>query len=110
MLAPGKIYIGRRVRLEANFSIDEVDVDPTTVTLKTKSPCGTETTYEYDSGDDDSPVAKTSAGDYYCDVTPDEAGRWWYRWETTGTNTADASEGNFLVQTSSFYDDATDYS
>lgn len=98
MLAPGKIYVGRQVRLPANFSRDGSDVDPTTVTLKLRSPCGVETTYTY--ADDD--ITRTSAGDYYIDVTPTEGGRWWYRWETTGTDTTDASEGNFVAQESPF--------
>lgn len=109
MLAPGKIYVGRKVRLEINLSVDDVDTDPDTLELTVRSPCGTETTYEYDSEDEDTVVVKTSAGDYYCDVTPDEPGRWWWRWVSTGTTTADASEGNFIVQDAPFHDDVWDY-
>ena len=98
MLAPGKIYVGRPIRIAANFSRDDVDVDPDTVSLLTRSPCGTETTYTYADAD----ITKTSAGDYYIDITPTESGRWFYRWETTGTDTTDAEEGNFLVQVSPF--------
>jgi hypothetical protein len=98
MLAPGKTYIGRPVRIPVNFQVDDVDVDPDEVTLKTRSPCGTETSYVYS----DAEVTRSSAGDYYVDVTPNEAGRWWYRWESTGTGTTDAFEGDFIVQASPF--------
>lgn len=107
MLAPGKIYVSRKVRLEINLQVDGVDTDPTTLALTVRAPSGTETTYTYSAGS--TVVVKTSAGDYYCDVTPDEPGRWWWRWVSTGTTTADASEGNFLVQDAPFHDDVWDY-
>lgn len=107
MLTPGRIYINTSLRLYVNLQDEDgVDVDPTTVLIKTKSPAGAETTYTY--GDDDE-VGKSSVGDYYVDLTPDEAGRWRYRWETTGTDTTIAVEGDFLVQASAFYDDNSDY-
>ena len=108
-LRPGKIYIGRPVRLTVNFNVDDTDVDPTTVVLRVMSPDRVETTYTYAVAG--TTVQRSSAGDYYCDVTPDVAGRWYYRWQGTGTDTTDASEGDFLVQTSIFYDDLpfTDY-
>jgi hypothetical protein len=101
MIRPGKIFIGRPVRLNINFSIDDVDVDPTDVTLDVMSPSAVKTTYTYDEGT----VYRSSAGDYYCDVTPTEAGRWSFRWSSTGTTTTDAQEDYFLVQTSPFYAD-----
>jgi hypothetical protein len=107
-LAPGKIYIGRPNRLTVNYNRDGSDVDPDEVTLRIMSPSRTETSYVYDGGDGD--VTKTSAGDYYYDVVPDEAGRWFFRWEATGDDTTDATEGDFLVQTSVFYDNLSDYS
>jgi hypothetical protein len=102
MHVPGRIYVGRVFRVMANFSRDEVDVDPDTVKLRVLSPSGVESEYTYVVDSASSAVVKTSAGDYYCDVTPDESGRWFYRWETTGTNLTDASEGSFLVQYSQF--------
>lgn len=99
---PGKHYVNSPIRLTINFQTDEgVDTDPSTVTLKLRSPCGIETSYVYLTDDE---VQQTDAGDYTCDVTPDEAGRWQYRWETTGTGTTIAEEGDFLVQYSAFYD------
>lgn len=106
-LAPGRIYIGRPNRLSVNFNVDGSDVDPDEVTLRVMSPCGIETEYVYDGGSGD--ITKASVGDYYYEVIPDEPGRWFFRWEATGTDTTDASEGDFLVQDSPFFSFATDY-
>lgn len=108
MLSPGKVFVNRPIRLKANFSIDGEDTDPTDVTLRLMSPSRVETSYTYSDED----VERSSAGDFYCDVTPDEAGRWFYRWQSTGTGTTDAFEGDFLVQDSQFYQDwpSSDYS
>ena len=109
MLTPGKYYINTVMRLTVNFQNDSAaDVDPTTVTFKTMSPSGTETSYVYLT---DSEIQKESVGDYYADITPDEAGRWFFRWVTTGTGTTIAIEGDFLVQDSAFFqNDARGYS
>ena len=103
MLTPGKIYIGRVVRLSANFQVSDADTDPATVELKTRSPCGVEATYTYAAAD----ITKTSVGDYYIDVTPDEPGRWAFKWTTTTPD--DVSEGDFLVQDSPFFAWNPDY-
>ena len=105
---PGKYYVNTVVRLTVNFEEDDGDdVDPTTVTFKTMSPSWVETSYVYGTDDE---VQKASVGNYTADVTPDEAGRWRFRWETTGTGTTIAVEGDFLVQYSAFYDDVfSDY-
>ena len=101
MPLPGKNYIGSVVRLAINFSNDSfVDVDPTTVAIKVMSPSGIETTYTYDEDDE---LLFLDTGDYLIDITPNEPGRWFYCWITTGTNLATALEGNFVVQDSPFY-------
>lgn len=102
MLAPGKRYVNSPVALTANFqSAAGSDVDPTTVTLRTMSPSRVEETYVYGT---DSELVRDNTGDYTGTITPDEAGRWHYRWQTTGTNLVVADEGNFLVQSSEFFD------
>jgi hypothetical protein len=108
-LAPGKDYINSPVRVGIHFeNSDGDDIDPTTVGFKTKSPSGIETTYVYGT---DSEIAQIDTGDFYAEVTPDEAGRWFYRWYTTGTNKTIAQEGNFLIQDSPFFDSwPVDYS
>ncbi len=101
MLAPGKHYINSPIALTANFqSAAGSDVDPTTVTLRVMSPCRIETSYVYGTAAE---VVRDNTGDYTATITPDSAGRWSFRWQTTGTNLIIASEGNFLVQDSPFF-------
>lgn len=107
VMRPGRLYVNTLVRLEANFRNDEgTDVDPTTVAIRVLSPSKVETTYTYGT---DAEVTKSSVGDYAADITPDESGRWHFRWQTTGSGTTLAFEGDFIVQASPFYDDLTDY-
>lgn len=102
---PGKHYVNSPLRLSINFQNDSgVDTDPTTVALDLRAPSGAETSYVYLTDDE---LQQTDAGDYTCDVTPDEAGRWFYRWRTTGTGTQLREFGDFLVQYSPFDDDNT---
>lgn len=101
MLAPGLIFIGSELTISASFQdADGVAVDPDTVTFKAMSPSGVQSSYVYQTDDE---VERESAGNYNATVTPDEPGRWFYRWITTGTGKVIASEGNFLVQDSPFY-------
>jgi hypothetical protein len=100
MLKNGRVAPGTPFRVTCNFEDGEGDdVDPTTVTLKTISPCGTERSYVYGT---DSEVQKDSTGNYYGDITPDRAGRWRFRWESTGAFTTTAIEDSFIVQASQF--------
>lgn len=104
MLTPGDNYVNSPVTIAANFQTrDGDDVDPDTVTLKLFSPSQTETSYVYQTDDE---LVRVDTGDYYIDVTPDESGRWFYRWETTGANKTIGLEGSFVVKASVFYDDA----
>jgi len=102
MRTPGKFYVNTVMRLEATFENDDgTAVDPDTVKFRTYAPSGATATYTY--GDDDE-VQRESTGNYTADITPDEAGRWHYRWETTGTGTTIALESDFLIQESAFFD------
>lgn len=102
-LVPGKYYVGSVVRLTINYQNDAgTDVDPTTVAIRVMSPCGVQTTYTYGT---DAEVGKSSVGDYYADITPDETGRWHYRWVSTGAGTTLVEDGRFQVQGSPFDDD-----
>ena len=109
MLTPGKYYINTSMRLTMAFEdADGNDVDPTTVTFKTMSPSWVETSYVYGTDDE---LLRASEGHYTADIVPDEAGRWHFRWVTTGTGTTIAIEGDFLVQDSAFFqNDARGYS
>lgn len=107
-LYPGRRYVGDTVRLAVNWqNEDGTDLDPSTdTTLKTYSPSGTTTTYNFS----DTDVTKADTGDYYVEIVPDESGRWHYRWIATGTGTAKVLEGSFMVQSSVFENDpTTDY-
>ncbi len=101
MLAPGKTYVNDTITININFQNDAgTDVDPTTVTFKTRSPCGVETSYVYGT---DAEITKSSVGDYTATIIPTEPGRWYFRWVSTGTGTARIVAGNFLVQDSPFF-------
>jgi hypothetical protein len=102
-LTPGKIWPGSPFRLTNTYTDDTGDyVDPTTVTLKTIDPNGTEATYVYGT---DTEVGRSGTGRYFADITLSRGGRWFYRWITTGDGTAIANEGDILVQRSPFVDD-----
>ena len=102
MLAPGKYYNGTEIRLTIAFTDSSGDaVDPDTVTFSTFSPCSTKADYVYGT---DSEVQKASTGNYTADISPDESGRWYYRWETTGTGKKIVKEGSFVIQDSKFVD------
>ena len=107
MLAPGKHYVNAPITLAVHLE-DEAgnDYDPTTVTLKTLDPFGAMLSYVYGT---DNEIGRVDSGNYTGDITPDSAGRWRYRWETTGGVVVE--EGDFLVQDSGFYPwaDALDY-
>lgn len=72
---------GDLVRLSVAFvNSAGTATDPTTVTLKVKTPAGAISTYTYAL----SQVTKSATGSYYKDVSLNVSGRWWYRWEGTG--------------------------
>ncbi len=105
-LYPGRIYPETTLRLTVTFAdSDGAAVDPSMVTFSTCSPCGTQVSYVYGT---DSEVGKSAVGNYYADIVPDESGRWFFRWKTTGTGTALVDEGNFIVQASKFAGDWPD--
>lgn len=106
-IAPGRHYVNSPIRLRINLTDDDGnDYDPTTVTFKTIDPFGAEISYVYGT---DSEVTRIDSGNYAADVTPDNSGRWLFRWSTTGG--VIALEGDFLVQESGFYpwDGTADY-
>jgi hypothetical protein len=89
--------VGDLVRITGTFSVAGVATDPTTVTLKVRTPSGAVSTYTYAGGG----VTKDATGVYRRDVSATEPGRWLYRWEGTGTAEA-AEEGSFDVEMSAF--------
>lgn len=98
MIRPGKIYPGTSLSLTATFTDDAGALDdPTTITFKTCDPNGTILSYVYGT---DSELTRTSIGLYAAEISPDRAGRWHVRWETTGQ--VSAYEDTFIVQDSPF--------
>jgi hypothetical protein len=84
---------GDLVRLGNTFTnFAGVGTNPTTVTLTVRDP----------SGNDSTPSATSDgSGVYHYDLTLDEAGTWYYKWQGTGTIVA-VSEGTIIVQASYF--------
>lgn len=102
MMRPGRIFVNTEVRLEARFFDDsDADTDPTTIKLYLYDPNGTQTIYTYQTDDE---LGRYNTGDYYCDVTPDQSGRWFWRWEATGSVSTVAQEGNFIVDYSPHFE------
>jgi len=89
--------INDRVRVAATFSAGGVNTDPATITLKVQDPSRNDTTYTYALVT----VTRSAAGEYYKEITVDEAGYWYYRWEGTGAVVA-AGEGYFMIRESQF--------
>lgn len=84
--------VGDLVRIVANFTINGVPSDPTSIAVRILSPSGAEST----------PTAsKDSAGAYHVDVNANAPGNWFYRITSTGTAQA-AAEGSFTVRASRF--------
>lgn len=87
--------LGDLIRVIATFR--EADtralIDPDAVFLSVLSPAGVLTTYEYGVGVD---IVNDSVGIYHSDISADEAGRYYYRWWSTGDGQA-ATEKYFDV-------------
>lgn len=80
---------GQLIRLFASFSLDGALTDPTTVTVKYKTPTGTSTTLVYPT---DFAVVKDGVGNYHLDLNLNAGGTWYFRWEATGTIIGAAQE------------------
>src|SRR5262252_1591427 len=98
-LAPGRVYANSLVRVTIHFTDQNgVDLDPGGVTFRSHDPCGTEQLFVYDGTN--TPlltVIKTSAGHYYFDLLVNFPGRWFYRWETSGTPVNPISTVNISI-------------
>ncbi len=101
---PADFEIQQLVRLEALFANRAgTPIDPTNVYLliKTPQPNGGEYfEYVYNSGDN--VIVRLGVGSFYANFTPLVAGKFEYRWESSGTGQA-AEESSFTVDGSPFY-------
>lgn len=98
MIQPGFIRFGTTVYVNIAYLDDNgAPADPATVVFKTLSPSGLRRTYTYQT---DTELARSSTGNYEVTLVPDEAGRWYVRWEATVPTSA--VEDDFIVQDSKF--------
>lgn len=97
MAAPNRYDVGDQVRLWGVFkNLAGADADPDTIICKHQDPSGNETTITYPTG-----MTKASTGRYYVDLTIDEAGTWYYRFNGTGAIIA-AGEQSFIARATQF--------
>jgi len=95
MSAENKHDLGDLVKVTGTFTDpDNGDavIDPTVVKLSYRNPAGTVTTWTYGGGE----ITKDSTGNYSANIDANVAGRWFYRWWSTGTGAA-AEEKSFNV-------------
>ena len=97
MTTTNQYDLNDRIRLRSVFTVDNVNTDPTVITLKIKDPSGTTTTYTFGAAE----ITKEDTGIYYRDVTLNDTGIWYYRFESTGAVVA-ADEGQLIVERSEF--------
>ena len=90
--------VGNSVDPTALFKVDGTATDPTTVTLRIKTPAGDESVLIYGTDDE---VERVSAGSYRSHVSLTTPGRWVFRWEGTGACEA-AAESILDVTASKF--------
>ena len=88
--------IGDVVRLSNAMTVTSTGsaVDPGALTLVIQDPTGLQTAYVYGT---DAELVKDSTGNYHCDVTVSTAGKWRFRWTSTGSAVG-SEESVFLVK------------
>lgn len=84
--------LGNIVQMNVQFvDSNGTPADPDTVTLRVKNPDNTVSVYTYPAT-----VEKVGTGDYFYQITTDQAGVVFYRWEGSGAVVA-TGEGQFEV-------------
>ena len=87
--------VGDLIRTTGTFTnADGTATDPTAVFAAYGDPSGNTTTLEYGV---DVALVRDSTGNYHVDIDADEAGRWYYRFYSTGTGQASSENGAFGV-------------
>jgi hypothetical protein len=84
-------HIGDLRRIAGQWTVADVDTDPTTITFVMREPDGLETTYVHGT---DAELVKDSVGNYHVDWPVAKEGRHFYTWIGTGT-AAEAGQGEF---------------
>lgn len=107
--------LGTLVRLSASFTreptqeeiddgtADDADdwqpIDPDTVSARVLAPDATVSLHDYLGSPED--IERDDVGEYHLDITPEQAGVWYFRFESTGDGSA-ADEHSFTVAASAF--------
>lgn len=96
--AMADIQLGDTVDVTGTFrDRDDALVDPTTVSCTLRDPSDNDTTYVYGT---DAELVQVSSGIYRLTVPVDEAGRWYWRMFSTGSQAAET--GSFIVEQSAW--------
>lgn len=74
------VYVGQRILVECEFRLLGVPTDPTVVQCTVRSPSGSSTTLNYP----DVNLVRRDLGFFEANVTVDEGGTWWFRFEGAG--------------------------
>lgn len=73
--------VGQEVNFSVVFAVAGVDTDPTAVFFRTLDPGGTITSYTFGVG---IVIVQDAVGRFHANITLDQEGGWYYRWEGTG--------------------------
>ena len=87
-----EITVGDVVRVNATFTVDASDTDPTAIVLKVKPPNGQTVRYVSGVG---AFITNSATGVYRADIIVDVEGVWQFEWE--GTGTVRATRGSSFV-------------
>lgn len=92
--------VGDKIRCSVRFAtIAGVDTDPTTIVFRWLDPSGNASSETF--GAPGASIVQDAVGHYHRDVSIDEEGEWFYRWEGTGVIQG-AGEKSFLIRDSKF--------
>ena len=97
---PHEYDIGDIVRTTGKFSTATTTSeykDPTTVNYHLETPDGGVTSFDVSPPSTSATIIRASTGEFYVDVTTTSAGRYEFRWTSTGTLTG-SEESGFLVR------------
>jgi hypothetical protein len=94
--------IDTRIRLTVSFTLaaDNSPVDPDEVILRVQPPDGITLQYALGGGQ----VFRDDVGAYHCDLLPDQAGRWLYKWQGDGGVDVTTRDIGFFVNFTAFVD------
>ena len=99
MAAPNTYNMGNNIRCSVSFrNLAGALANPTVVTFRYQDPSGNETILTLPP---DAAIVNDGTGQYHSDITIDEEGLWYYRWEGTGALIA-AAEFYFQIRDSEF--------